>query len=103
MTIVVMDILDLVASASADDLAWGSKICEQTGHGPGTIYPALDRMLKAGLIEDRWEQPPPEDRPPRRYYTITSAGRAAYQEAVTARAGRRLTWATRGADAGGAA
>ena len=87
-----MEILDLLMHAPPDDPAWGLKICEQTGRGSGTTYPALDRMMKANLIEDRWEAEPPEDRPRRRYYTITATGRAAYQEAREARAARRRAW-----------
>jgi PadR family transcriptional regulator PadR len=102
VTMVVLDILELLMNAPPDDPGWGLKICEMTGHGPGTTYPALDRMLQAGWIEDRWEEPPPEDRPRRRYYTISAAGRAAYREAVAGRAARRRSWATRAAHAGGA-
>jgi PadR family transcriptional regulator PadR len=93
MTMVIMDVFDVLMSAPPDDPPWGLKICEQTGHGTGTIYPALDRMLGAGFIEDRWEDPAPADRPRRRYYAITSAGRAAYRETVAARAARRSAWA----------
>ena len=93
MTIIVLDILDVIMNAPPDDPTWGLKICELTGHGTGTVYPALDRMLNAHWIEDRWEEPPPEDRPRRRYYQITSAGRVAYHEAVTARSARRAAWA----------
>jgi PadR family transcriptional regulator, regulatory protein PadR len=100
---VIMDLLDVLMNTPPDDPTWGLKLCDQTGHGTGTIYPALDRLLRARWIEDHWEEPPPEDRPRRRYYTITDAGRAAYQEAVTARAARRTAWRTRTAQAGGAA
>ena len=94
MTMVVMDVLDVLMSAPPDDPAWGLKMCEQTGHGTGTIYPALDRLLQAGWIEDRWEEPAPADRPRRRFYNVTSVGRAAYQEAVAARSRRRTAWTT---------
>jgi PadR family transcriptional regulator, regulatory protein PadR len=100
---VIMDVLDVLLNAPADDPAWGLKICEQTGHGTGTIYPALDRLLKAHWIEDRWEEPPPEDRPRRRYYSVTAAGQAAYQEEITARQARRTAWARPTLRAGGAA
>jgi PadR family transcriptional regulator len=103
VTMVIMDVLDVLMNAPPDDPAWGLKLCEQTGHGTGTIYPALDRLLQAGWIEDRWEEPPPEDRPSRRYYTITAVGREAYQEAVAARAARRAAWAQHSAHAGGVA
>jgi PadR family transcriptional regulator, regulatory protein PadR len=92
MTMVIMDILDVLMNAPLDDPAWGLRLCDQTGHGSGTIYPALDRLMKAGLIEDYWEDPPPADRPRRRFYTITSAGRAEYAAARRDRASRRLGW-----------
>lgn len=96
----LMDILDAVMSAPSDSPAWGLMLCEATDHGPSSIYPALDRMLKAGWIEDEWEEPQPEDRPRRRFYTITGAGRAAYQEAAAARAARRAAWGRAGLRAG---
>lgn len=103
VTMVILDILDVVMNASPDDPVWGLKLCEQTGHGTGTIYPALDRLLQAGWIEDKWEEPVPEDRPRRRYYTISADGRAAYTQAVADRAARRTAWANPALRAGGAA
>ena len=88
MTMVVMDILDVVMNAPADNPAWGLLICELTGHGTGAVYPALDRMLKAGWIEGRWEEPQPRDRPRRKFYFVTDAGRAA----AAARETRRAAW-----------
>jgi PadR family transcriptional regulator PadR len=101
VTMVIMDVLDVLMNAPPDDPAWGLRLCEQTGYGTGTIYPALDRLLNAGWIEDKWEEPPPADRPRRRFYFISSAGRAAYQEAKAAHAARRRTWATPALPAGG--
>jgi PadR family transcriptional regulator PadR len=92
LTAVIMDVLDVLTNSPLDNPAWGLRLCEQTGYGTGTIYPALDRLLQAGLIEDRWEDPPPDDRPCRRYYAITTDGRTVYQEAVRARAARRTAW-----------
>jgi PadR family transcriptional regulator PadR len=103
LTAVVMDVLDVLTNSSLDDPPWGLRLCEQTGYGTGTIYPAVDRLLKAGWIEDRWEDPPPADRPRRRFYFITSAGRAAYQEAVATRAARRTAWSAPTLQAGGPA
>lgn len=103
VTLVIMDVLDVIMSAPEDDPAWGLRICEATGHGPGTVYPALDRLMKAGWIEDRWEDPVPADRPQRRLYTITSAGRAGYAADQEKRADRRLSWAKPGITAGGVA
>ena len=102
LTAVIMDVLDVLTNSPPDDPAWGLLLCEVTGYGTGTIYPALDRLMKAGWITDHWEDPAPTDRPRRRYYLITAAGRAAYQEAVADRAARRRSWKTRAAHAGGA-
>lgn len=87
-----MDILDVLMNAPPDAPPWGLSICEATGYGTGTVYPALNRLLKARWIEDRWEEPAPQDRPRRRYYTTTPAGRAGYLEAVVARSARRKAW-----------
>ena len=103
VTLVIMDVLDVIMSAPQDDPAWGLRICEATGHGPGTVYPALDRLMKAGWIEDRWEDPVPADRPRRRFYAITSAGRAGYTAERDNRARRGLTWAKPGLPSGGVA
>ena len=49
-----------------------------TAHG--TLYKALDRMEKAGLLESRWEDPliaANAGRPRRRLYQVTAAGEAA--------------------------
>jgi DNA-binding PadR family transcriptional regulator len=49
-----------------------------TAHG--TLYKALGRMEKAGLLASVWEDPDAaaaEGRPRRRLYEITAAGRAA--------------------------
>jgi DNA-binding MarR family transcriptional regulator len=90
VTLVIMDVLDVIMSAPQDDLAWGLRICEATGYGSGTVYPALDRLMKARWIEDHWEDPVPANRPRRRFYTITSAGRASYAAEQEKRAGRGL-------------
>jgi DNA-binding PadR family transcriptional regulator len=53
-----------------------------TAHG--TLYKALDRMQKAGLLESEWEDPvaaAAEGRPRRRLYRVTVAGQAALAEA----------------------
>jgi PadR family transcriptional regulator PadR len=92
LTAVIMDVLDVLVNSSTDNPAWGLRLCEVTGYGTGTIYPALDRLLKAGWINDRWEEPPPADRPPRRFYEITSTGREQYAAALQARRERRAAW-----------
>jgi PadR family transcriptional regulator PadR len=103
LTAVVLDILDVLTSSPPDDPAWGLRLCEQTGYGTGTIYPALDRLMKAGWISDRWEDPPPADRPPRRFYEMTSTGREQYAAALRSRSERRAAWLRPAPRAGGGA
>ena len=41
----------------------------------GTIYPLLSRLRRDGLVESTWQES--SSGPPRRYYRLTAAGRAA--------------------------
>lgn len=43
----------------------------------GTIYPLLSRLRRDGLVETSWQESP--SGPPRRYYGLTAAGRAALE------------------------
>ncbi len=58
---------------------FGFEVMEVTGLPSGTVYPALRRLERDGLAQSDWE---PEDeatqaaRPARRYYRITSSGKA---------------------------
>ena len=55
-----------------------------TAHG--TLYKALDRMQKAGLLESEWEDPvaaAAAGRPRRRLYRVTVAGQTALANART--------------------
>ena len=56
-----------------------------TAHG--TLYKALDRLQKAGMLESEWEDPlvaAHEGRPRRRLYHVTAAGEAALVKALQA-------------------
>lgn len=92
LTAVIMDVLDVPTNSPPDNPAWGLRLCEVTGHGTGTIYPALDRLMKAAWIADHWEAPPSEDRPRRRFYEMTSTGRERYSAALRTRDERRANW-----------
>jgi hypothetical protein len=68
MTDAMRAVLAAVVDAPETEPAWGLSICESTGLGPAAVYPALDRLMQAGLIRDEWEAPAPEGRPRRRFY-----------------------------------
>lgn len=64
-----------------------------TAHG--TLYKALDRLQRGGLLVSRWEDPmaaAAEDRPRRRLYQVSAAGERALEraEAEAATANARL-------------
>lgn len=68
-----------------------------TAHG--TLYKALDRMLKAGLLAARWEDAEAaaqEERPRRRLYHVTGAGETALHEAVRREASQQAHGLTEG-------
>src|SRR3990172_7732739 len=62
-----------------------------TAHG--TLYKALERMERAGLLESRWEDPEvaaAERRPRRRLYRVTGLGEQALSVAEAIQRERRL-------------
>ncbi len=57
---------------------YGFSVMEVTGLPSGTVYPAMRRLERDGLIVSRWEQQSiadAEQRPPRKYYKLTRAGK----------------------------
>jgi PadR family transcriptional regulator, regulatory protein PadR len=61
---------------------YGFSVMEATGLPSGTVYPAMRRLERDGLIVSRWEQQSiadAEQRPPRKYYKLTRTGIATLQ------------------------
>lgn len=62
----------------------GFDIMDATGLPSGTVYPILRRLDSEGCVRSRWEREGiarREQRPPRRYYELTSTGAATAREA----------------------
>src|SRR5262245_52190009 len=81
MTYVTATILQSVANG----YRYGFDIIDATGLPGGTVYPALRRLEDAGHLSASWEKESiarAEPRPPRRYYELTRAGRAALAAAA---------------------
>jgi PadR family transcriptional regulator PadR len=58
---------------------YGFSVMEMTGLPSGTVYPAMRRLERDELIVSHWEQQSiadTEQRPPRKYYKLTRAGKA---------------------------
>lgn len=49
---------------------------------PGTVYPLLARLDKAGLVGTRWAET--AGGPPRKYYRLTGEGRASLSDGAAA-------------------
>ncbi len=76
----------LVLHALLEGFHHGFDIMDATALPSGTVYPILRRLEGEGYARSRWEKEGlarREQRPPRRYYELTAAGRTAAREAVT--------------------
>lgn len=74
----------MVLAAVSRNYRYGFDISDATGLPSGTVYPILRRLEEAGLLRSRWEgvqTARAEQRPPRRYYTVTTTGAEAVREA----------------------
>src|SRR5215467_536971 len=70
----------LILQAINSGFVYGFSIMEMTGLPSGTVYPAMRRMEDDQLIRSRWERQSiadREQRPPRKYYQLTAAGKSA--------------------------
>ena len=66
-----------VLHAAASGSAHGFDIIDVTGLPGGTVYPALTRLERDGLLTSDWEDvrvARADKRPPRRYYHVTASG-----------------------------
>ncbi len=69
----------MVLHALARGHRYGFDLLAQTGLTSGTVYPALERLEGLGLARSRWEDAETahaEKRPPRKYFEITTEGKA---------------------------
>jgi DNA-binding PadR family transcriptional regulator len=68
----------MILQAVEAGFVYGFSIMEMTGLPSGTVYPAMRRLERDDLIRSQWERQSiadAEQRPPRKYYKITAAGR----------------------------
>ena len=68
----------LILHALDAGFVYGFSIMEMTGLPSGTVYPAMRRLERDELIRSHWERQSiadAEQRPPRKYYKLTPAGK----------------------------
>ena len=76
----------ILLKALSLEYRFGFEIMEVTGLPSGTVYPALRRLERDGFVDSSWEaedEASKEQRPARRYYTLTRAGREALHTAAS--------------------
>ncbi len=69
----------LILQAVQTGDGYGFSVMELTGLPSGTVYPAMRRLERDGLVVSQWERQAIADagqRPPRKYYQLTEAGQA---------------------------
>jgi DNA-binding PadR family transcriptional regulator len=69
----------LILQAVQTGDGYGFSVMELTGLPSGTVYPAMRRLERDGLVVSQWEKQAIADagqRPPRKYYQLTKAGQA---------------------------
>ena len=73
-----LDLCVLALLSRGDSYAYeiASRLAEAIGMGEGTIYPLMRRMQNDGLVDTRLVES--NSGPPRKYYRLTSSGRAAF-------------------------
>jgi PadR family transcriptional regulator PadR len=70
----------LILKALSLGYCFGLDAMEVTGLPSGTVYPALRRLERDGLVVSKWEleeEASAQQRPARRYYEVTQSGKAA--------------------------
>jgi len=69
---------------------YGLELCKEAGLKSGTLYPALARLERAGVLMSKWEDVDPRTagRPRRRLYELTGAGRAIAEGALSSHLAR---------------
>jgi PadR family transcriptional regulator, regulatory protein PadR len=68
----------MILQAIQAGYVYGFSIMEMTGLPSGTVYPAMRRLERDELIRSQWERQSIAEaaqRPPRKYYKLTAAGR----------------------------
>jgi PadR family transcriptional regulator PadR len=69
----------MILQALEAGFVYGFSIMEMTGLPSGTVYPAMRRLERDELIRSHWERQSiadAEQRPARKYYKLTAAGKA---------------------------
>ncbi|WP_446743672.1 PadR family transcriptional regulator [Silvibacterium acidisoli] len=74
----------MILQAISVGYIYGLSVMQATGLPSGTVYPAMRRLERDSLITSKWENQSiadAEQRPLRKYYKLTAAGKAILESA----------------------
>lgn len=74
-------VLALLSRGDSYGYVIASRLAEAIDMGEGTIYPLMRRLQKDGLVDTYLQES--DSGPPRKYYRLTDAGRAAFTRQKT--------------------
>ena len=89
VTDATLDVLRALRSGGPD--IWGLQVIKESGRAPGTVYPILDRLERAGWIRSKWEDDEARPGPRRRLCEFTAEGATAAVELLAEREARQVT------------
>jgi PadR family transcriptional regulator, regulatory protein PadR len=73
----------LILQTISQGYRYGFDIMDVTGLPSGTVYPALRRLERDGLLQSKWEaEVPAQERPARKYYRVTRLGNEVLARAI---------------------
>jgi len=73
----------LILQTISQGYRYGFDIMDVTGLPSGTVYPALRRLERDGLLQSKWEaEVLAQERPARKYYRVTRLGNEVLANAV---------------------
>jgi PadR family transcriptional regulator PadR len=80
----VLELCALALLSRGESYAYeiAGKLAERVGMGEGTIYPLMRRLQGEGLVDTYLVES--SSGPPRKYYRLTKAGKAAYERQKSA-------------------
>ncbi|MGA8047551.1 MAG: helix-turn-helix transcriptional regulator [Dermatophilaceae bacterium] len=89
VTIATVDVLRALRAGGPQ--IWGLQVIKESGRAPGTVYPILERLERAGWIRSEWEDDKARPGPRRRLYEFTAEGAAAAVELLVERDARQAS------------
>ncbi|WP_166880681.1 PadR family transcriptional regulator [Salinibacterium sp. ZJ450] len=80
VTAATVDVLRVLSAG--DDACWGLRVIKGSGRPPGSVYPILERLERAGWVSSAWEAENDRPGPRRRFYKLSDGGAVAARAVI---------------------